>query len=213
MPRCFLLGMFLLISLLSSFIISCDRDSSTGLNTLLPPSDLSAIASNPREITLTWKDNSKGESGFILELKEDTNEFALIDTVASNSKSYIISGLKEFYYYTVRIKTFNAVLESDFSNEITIMAEPIYPVLYVIYNVSAKTQSGMGRFGNGTGTIHLYKNMVQINCNYTYTENSRISEREIIETVELPNNNIYLLSHGKTIQYLKMGLGVSAKRQ
>ena len=85
------------------------------------PTELSgAITSN--RVELKWKDNNRGEDGYLIERSEGVNtayiEIARID---SNSTSYndisIRNGIK--YYY--RVAAYKAQLKSDYSNEINII--------------------------------------------------------------------------------------------
>jgi hypothetical protein len=63
---------------------------------------LSAAATVPRRITLTWKDNATNETGFVIERSLDSQVgFALIATVPANTTRYtddtMISGTNHHY--------------------------------------------------------------------------------------------------------------------
>jgi len=82
------------------------------------PSDLSATAVSSSQINLSWTDNSDNESGFKIERKTGASgSWAEIDTVNADVTVYQDTGLEAetTYYYKVRV--YNAVGNSDYSNE------------------------------------------------------------------------------------------------
>jgi titin len=84
------------------------------------PSDLNASAADHQRIDLTWTDNSSDETGFRIERKlEPDGSFALITTVGANVTKYYNSNLESGTTYTYRIRAFNAVGNSPYSNEAT----------------------------------------------------------------------------------------------
>ena len=81
------------------------------------PSDLESTLDG-FDIALTWIDNSDNEDGFVLERKIDDNDFSVLDdSIASDSQSYLDSGLAPLHTYTYRIKAANEYGVSDPSNE------------------------------------------------------------------------------------------------
>ncbi len=84
------------------------------------PSNLAATAVSGDRIDLTWTDNSSDETGFRIERKQEPDgSFALIATVGANVTKYYNTGLDGGTTYTYRVKAFNAIGESENSNEST----------------------------------------------------------------------------------------------
>ncbi len=83
----------------------------------LPPSDLNARVINEREVELTWKDQSTNEDGFVLERRTPSSQYEQIVKLPENQTSYMDQTVepKQFYYY--RIKAFNLLGDSSYSNE------------------------------------------------------------------------------------------------
>jgi subtilisin family serine protease len=85
---------------------------------LLSPSNLSASASSSSQISLSWTDNSGAESGYKIERKTGSGNFAEIASTTANSVSYQDSGLSPSTTYTYRIRAFNSAAgDSSYSNE------------------------------------------------------------------------------------------------
>jgi predicted nucleotidyltransferase len=88
----------------------------------IPPSKLAANIYSINEINLSWKDNSKGETGYVIERSVSNNQnFVPIDTLNSNSSTYTDVGvsLDRIYYY--RVKALNQDIASEYSNEIDVV--------------------------------------------------------------------------------------------
>ena len=92
------------------------------INPVPAPSNLEAFASN-NEIKLIWEDESKNESGFVIERKKgdslSLNNFKVIDTVSANDTLFFDKTVKDSTYYTYRIYAFNNDTTSVFSNYAT----------------------------------------------------------------------------------------------
>jgi len=86
------------------------------LTSIIPPSNLNAQLQGT-DIILGWTDNSTGESGFKIERKESGGEFAEIASVNANQTSYTDSGVKAGKTYSYRVRAFNTVAYSAYSNE------------------------------------------------------------------------------------------------
>lgn len=84
---------------------------------LKPPSSLSATALSSSEIKLSWADNSSAESGYRIERSPDgLSSWAEIDTVGPNVTSYTNTSLNELTTSYYRVRAFNAVTTSSYSN-------------------------------------------------------------------------------------------------
>jgi titin len=84
------------------------------------PTNLLGEAVSKSEISLTWKDNSDNEDGFILERKEEGGIYITISTLPKDSNKYVDKNLVPDKTYYYRIKAFNSFGESNYSNEIRI---------------------------------------------------------------------------------------------
>lgn len=65
-------------------------------------------------VDLQWIDNSLNELGFILEIKKG-NEFILLAKTGTNQKTFTVDGLSPNNWYTFRIKAFDSLGQSDYS--------------------------------------------------------------------------------------------------
>jgi Putative Ig domain/Matrixin/Fibronectin type III domain len=82
------------------------------------PSGLSAIANSSSAINLVWADNSNNETGFRLERKTGVSgTYALVASPAANQTSYNDSGLQAATTYFYRLRAYNGVGNSAYSNE------------------------------------------------------------------------------------------------
>ncbi len=94
--------------------------------TILPsPNELAAIPNLLNSITLTWKDKSNGEVGFILERNQDSTNYSVIDTTQSNDTVYVDTNVEKNRTYYYKIKSFTYDCESDYSNETSAMVTKI----------------------------------------------------------------------------------------
>jgi hypothetical protein len=89
------------------------------------PENLSAAAADILAIDLSWNDMSQNELGFIIERKEgNLNEpgaFQIIDSVAADISTYRdSSGLADSTWYTYRLKAYNTVTESGYTDSIDV---------------------------------------------------------------------------------------------
>ena len=93
---------------------SNEASVSTGLPA---PTGLTGWADSPTEITVTWKDNSQNETNFSVEwrVKGAGGPWDLA-SVAANVTSYQIAELFPATWYEFRVKAWNAVSTSGFSN-------------------------------------------------------------------------------------------------
>jgi len=79
------------------------------------PSGLNATAQSGLSIQVSWSDNSSNEDGFRLERDEGAG-FVQIQQLAADITSFNDSGLTESVTYTYRVRAYNAVDNSAYSN-------------------------------------------------------------------------------------------------
>jgi hypothetical protein len=94
----------------------------------LPPTNLVASATNSSTIALTWKHKSNDEYGFEIERALKGGAYRHIATVGPNVTSYQDGGLRANTTYVYRVRAYNFVDDSDYSNP-----------------ASAKTPAGSGK--------------------------------------------------------------------
>ncbi|HHW00871.1 MAG TPA: hypothetical protein GXX36_15140 [Clostridiaceae bacterium] len=96
--------------------------SSIGIGILNAPSNLKYEVISDTKITLTWKDNSNDETGFVVERKIGADgTWTEISTLKANTTSYTLSGLNAYTQYFFRIKAYSYKYNSDsYSNEIEV---------------------------------------------------------------------------------------------
>ena len=81
------------------------------------PSNLIASATTTTSITLNWQDNSNVESGFKIERRIGaTGSFAQIAIVDQNIRSYQNTGLNENTTYYYRVRAYNSMGNSEYSD-------------------------------------------------------------------------------------------------
>jgi hypothetical protein len=74
-------------------------------------------ANTDTSLRVTWSDNSSNEDGFKLERKTGSGSYGQIATVGAGVTSYTDTGLNPGDTYTYRVRAFNAVGDSGYSEE------------------------------------------------------------------------------------------------
>ncbi len=92
------------------------------------PSNLTAEATSPTEVSLSWTDNSDNEDGFKLERKQGSGPFSVIATLPPNTTTYTDTGLTPETTYTYRVRAYNSYGYSDYSNEAQVTTPPLVTV-------------------------------------------------------------------------------------
>jgi fibronectin type 3 domain-containing protein len=83
------------------------------------PSNLTATASTSSEVALAWTDDANDESGYLIEQSTDGSHFTQVGSVPANSTVFSVTGLQPKTTYTFRVRAFNAVGNSAYSNTAT----------------------------------------------------------------------------------------------
>ena len=117
-----------LFSLIAAIIIlSCSTNNDSNgnsSNTVVPtaPSNLiGAAAISTTEINLSWTDNSTNETGFKIQRRTGTENYAIVGTVNEDVLTFFDSGLLPNTTYIYRVYAYNAAGNSPtYSNEVTI---------------------------------------------------------------------------------------------
>ncbi|MCY3714372.1 MAG: fibronectin type III domain-containing protein [Gemmatimonadetes bacterium] len=108
------------------------------------PSSLSAGATSPTQISLSWSDNSDNEDGFRIERKltpAADSTFSRIGMVGEDTKSYTDGGLASGTGYTYRVYAFNEAGDSDYSNQASATTRPTRPAAPFSLTATAQSSS------------------------------------------------------------------------
>jgi hypothetical protein len=81
------------------------------------PTNLTATATGPFQINLTWTDNSTGELGFLIERSKDGKHWTQIAVVGPGVTSYLNNkGLASGVTYYYRVRAYNSIGDSLYSD-------------------------------------------------------------------------------------------------
>jgi hypothetical protein len=83
---------------------------------LLAPTGLTAVDSGSATILLAWTDNASDASGYYIERSLDGVTWRQIATVGANATSYLNKGLTSGTQYRYRVRAFNSIGDSVYSN-------------------------------------------------------------------------------------------------
>ncbi len=87
------------------------------LESLPPPKRLKAKAVSSSRVRLKWKDKSRNEDGFYVEMSTDGGRFERIVSTGANTKKLFVDDLESGTTYTFRVQAFNAGGVSPYSNQ------------------------------------------------------------------------------------------------
>ena len=80
------------------------------------PTGLSAAAASASQINLSWTDNSNDETGFTIERSADEATWTQVAAAGANVQTYANTGLPAETKYYYRVKAFNGVAQSGYTN-------------------------------------------------------------------------------------------------
>lgn len=84
---------------------------------------------------LNWNDNSSNEMGFVIERKEGTGGYIVIDSVGENGQNYFDTEIVDSTLYTYRVYAYNAGSASGYSNEASVTSG-VVPVEFISFTAS-----------------------------------------------------------------------------
>jgi hypothetical protein len=85
------------------------------------PSSLQGSASSSDQVRLSWRDNANDETGFTLQRATSGGSFVDRATLAANTTSFTDTGLAAGTTYSYRVRAWNGVGNSEFTNTVTIV--------------------------------------------------------------------------------------------
>jgi hypothetical protein len=89
---------------------------------IVAPTDLELERTGLNEITLTWRDRSDVEKGYVIERKHSPDiTFLVIDTLQGSAEEYVDGGVEQGLTFTYRIKAIMDSAESQYSNEASLL--------------------------------------------------------------------------------------------
>lgn len=93
------------------------------------PGGLMVDTVGSNHVDLIWNDNSDNEEGFILQRKEASNAYIIVDTLDVDMTGYSDTGLTISTTYTYRVTAFNISGNAPWSDELEVTTTPtgIYP--------------------------------------------------------------------------------------
>jgi uncharacterized protein len=74
------------------------------------------VPTTPGTLNLSWSDNSTNEDGFKIERSTDNKAWTQITTVGLNVRTHVDSGLISVKTYYYRVRAFNRLGNSSYSN-------------------------------------------------------------------------------------------------
>ncbi len=125
MPKFGLIILCLALVALWGFVNSCTKKSTDPEPTRPEaPTNLVGTAIDTVSISLSWQDNSNNEEGFQV-YSWDGVQWGSIGTKVANTTHDTVAGLWPGTEYSFRVKAFNSMGESDFSNSAVVTTKQI----------------------------------------------------------------------------------------
>ena len=99
--------------------------SNTGDFTLIyPATNFSLKINASNEVTLTWKDNSTINDGYIIERRQSPDtSFSILDSLKGSGNEYVDKNIEEGKSYYYRIKAYKDTLESAYSDVASLLVD------------------------------------------------------------------------------------------
>jgi uncharacterized protein (TIGR02145 family) len=143
------------------FSCSTSTDENGNSNTTvvpLPPTGLAGSVVSPTQINLTWTDNSTNETGFKIERRTGSANYAVVGTVNQDVLNFTDSGLTPSTTYTYRVYAYNSVGNSlTYTNEVTLTtsAAPLLPTITTsaVSLITQTTASSGGNISSDGGAV------------------------------------------------------------
>src|SRR5688572_8319731 len=127
------------------------------------PSNLSAVAASSSQITLTWRDNSSDETGFVIQRAATSSGWwTQIATTGAGVVSFTSSGLTAGTPYYYRVRAYNSTGSSAYTSVATATTQPL--LLGCSYSISPASSSPAS--GGGSGSVSV---TAGAGCNWTAT--------------------------------------------
>jgi carboxypeptidase T len=107
------------------------------------PTNLTATAISYSQINLTWTDSDASEAGFKIErcAGDGCSDFAQVATAAANATSYSDTGLIASTNYVYRVRAYNTIGDSPYSNEVSAVTQALPAVPATPTNLTATANS------------------------------------------------------------------------
>jgi titin len=116
-----------------------------GITVMKVPTGLASTAVSSSQINLTWTDNSLAENGYYIEQSPvDNSHFVQIAATAPNATAYSATGLNAGTKYYYRVRGFNSVTTSAYSNQTnatTLSSIPVAPSGLTITSTTSSSVS------------------------------------------------------------------------
>jgi uncharacterized protein (TIGR02145 family) len=147
------------LSLIIFFGCSTSSDSNGNSPTTIvpvPPTNLITAVFSTTQINLSWTDNSTNETGFKIERKTKTGNYAIVGTVAADALTFSDTSLTPSTTYIYRVYSYNSAGNSStYSNEASLTTgSPIaLPTLTtsIVSAITQTTASSGGSISNDGG--------------------------------------------------------------
>jgi len=164
-------------------VFGCKKKKVTeDLNILFAPSELTAKVVSSTQVDLKWVDKSTNESGFKVERRVGTAQYAFLATIGANLSVYTDNTVQANTSYTYRVYSFNSKGNSlTYSNEATVQMPGLTPVVNTIdvSDTSASTASASGEITSDGGSPILERGVVWSTNQNPTIENSQRTKDSI----------------------------------
>ena len=149
-----------LFSLIVAIIIlSCSTSDDSNGNSAttvvpVPPTNLIGTVASPTQINLTWTDNSTNETGFKIERRTGSENYAIVGNANADILTYSDTGLLPSTTYIYRIYSYNSAGKSPtYSNEVTVKTTAVIATISTaaVSSITQTTSTSGGTITNDGG--------------------------------------------------------------